>query len=76
MGNTTVTARDIHDHVVAPACGPSFDTATRERITTAIIAAAPLSTWRLVGLEYESDQLDTDTFWAIVERTADTGTSQ
>lgn len=67
----TITRSDIHNHVILPALGAEFDSATVDAIEDAILDAAPLDTWSWTGTDYESAVLDTDAFWGIVERTAE-----
>ncbi len=64
----TATNHDIIDYVIRPALGDEFDAETFDRIVAAIFEVAPVSTWTLVDLEYVSDAMTTDEFWAIVER--------
>lgn len=64
----TVTNYDIRDHVILPTIGNEFDDETLGRILDAVLEVAPVSTWRLRNLQYVSDQMDEDTYWAIVER--------
>mgnify|MGYP000627935677 CR=1 FL=1 len=64
----TVTNYDIRDHVILPTIGNEFDDETLDRILAAVLEVAPVSTWRLRNLQYVSDQMDEDTYWAIVER--------
>lgn len=65
---STTTREDIVNHVIEPACAQWFDTRTLEAIADAVLDVAPLRTWRLVDLEYQSEDMDEGTFWAIVER--------
>lgn len=65
---STVTNHDIRDHVILPSIGDDFDDETLDRILAAVLEVAPVSTWRLRNLQYVSDQMDEDTYWAIVER--------
>ncbi len=66
-----ITRTDIHDHVCAATAGAGFDDATLAAITDAVLAVAPLETWRLAGLDYRSDALGDEEFWAAVQRVAE-----
>ena len=66
----TVTRSDLFNYVVFPACGEDFETAVLQRITDAVLAAAPLPTWRFIGGDYVSSSLDEPQFWALVEQVA------
>lgn len=70
----TATRYDIEQHVINPTIGSEYDQDTISAITDAILEAAPLSTWNLVEpTGYESTAIDTDEFWAIIERVAASG---
>ena len=56
--------------LIDAAIGSEFDTDTLDQIENAVLEAAPLDTWSLVGLDYESTAITTDEFWAIVEKVA------
>ncbi|AUH70563.1 MULTISPECIES: hypothetical protein [Gordonia] len=63
----TITRTDIHSYVVEAAVGDEFDAETIDRLTDAVVEAAPLSTWSLQGTEYVSTALDVEAFWSLVE---------
>ncbi|MBZ4497953.1 hypothetical protein [Dermacoccus sp. Tok2021] len=65
---STVTAADIRTYVIDAALDAEFDSETLDKVEGAVLEAAPLSTWELVNLNYESSALSTDEFWAIVEK--------
>ncbi len=67
--STTPTRDDIATHVEQ-----AVDELTEQQLNAvidAVIDAAPLDTWTLVGLDWRSSVLDTDQFWEIVERVAE-----
>jgi len=66
----TVTRGDLFNYVVFPACGEDFEPAVLDRITDAVLAAAPLPTWRFIGGDYVSSSIDEPQFWALVEQVA------
>ncbi|NHN55749.1 hypothetical protein G9U51_08165 [Calidifontibacter sp. DB0510] len=66
----TLTDLDIRAQVIEPALAGEYDTETVDAITDAILDAAPVDTWYLDELEYYTDTIGTEEFWAIVERVA------
>ena len=65
--SNTVTRTDIVQHVAQSVAAGDFTDEQVDAIVDAVLAAAPLDTWSLEGLEYVSTSLDTEGFWGIVE---------